>query len=390
MKSITKTFLIGILLFIFLLTISICLSIGIYNIRDSTFNSADKIESIIKIFTTAGLFFGGFVAAINAYYGAVRSFAMEKTAEAANKNAEAAIDKQITDRFSKAIEQLGSDKIEIRLGAIYTLERIAKNSNNDHWTIMEILTAFVRQNSSVKTHIKKPLLYENSNNQKEKELSKPAIDIQEAMTVIIRRFDIYDRDKILDLSHVNFSQLNLTDAKLAGADLTGANFNRTNLTKAILVGADLIGANLTEANLTEAELEGANFSEANLKNAIFSRALLRGAILKKADLTKAHLAEADFTHANLKEADLTEARLGGANFTRANLSSACFRRADFDQFCYIGIGLIGRAILTEAKIFNADFSENRTIKLEEIKSTIDWNTAKYDREFHNELGLPYY
>jgi hypothetical protein len=58
----------------------------------------------------------------------------------------------ITDRYTKAIEQLGkfdgdNPNIEIRLGAIYALERIAHDSPRDHWTIMEVLTAYVRQNS---------------------------------------------------------------------------------------------------------------------------------------------------------------------------------------------------------------------------------------------------
>ena len=35
---------------------------------------------------------------------------------------------QITDRYTKAIEQLGSDKPDVRLGGIYALERIAKDS----------------------------------------------------------------------------------------------------------------------------------------------------------------------------------------------------------------------------------------------------------------------
>ena len=58
----------------------------------------------------------------------------------------------ITDRYTKAIEQLGkldNDKpnIEVRLGAIYALERIAHDSPRDHWTIMEVLTVYVRQNA---------------------------------------------------------------------------------------------------------------------------------------------------------------------------------------------------------------------------------------------------
>jgi hypothetical protein len=45
------------------------------------------------------------------------------------------------------VEQLGSDKLEVRLGGIYSLERISKESPDDYWTVMENLTAFVRERS---------------------------------------------------------------------------------------------------------------------------------------------------------------------------------------------------------------------------------------------------
>jgi membrane protein implicated in regulation of membrane protease activity len=54
---------------------------------------------------------------------------------------------QITDRYTKAIEQLGSDKLDIRLGGIYALERIAVDSRRDHPTVVEVLGAFVRERS---------------------------------------------------------------------------------------------------------------------------------------------------------------------------------------------------------------------------------------------------
>jgi hypothetical protein len=54
---------------------------------------------------------------------------------------------QITDRYTKAIEQLGSDKLDVRLGGIYALERIAKDSERDHPTVVEVLSAFVREHS---------------------------------------------------------------------------------------------------------------------------------------------------------------------------------------------------------------------------------------------------
>ncbi|MFH1141500.1 MAG: hypothetical protein V1724_07575, partial [Chloroflexota bacterium] len=41
---------------------------------------------------------------------------------------------QITERFTRAIQQLGDPKLEVRLGGIYALERIARDSPRDHWT----------------------------------------------------------------------------------------------------------------------------------------------------------------------------------------------------------------------------------------------------------------
>ncbi|GIH97903.1 hypothetical protein ACFFMN_27895 [Planobispora siamensis] len=63
------------------------------------------------------------------------------------RNADTARQGHITDRYTKAIDQLGSDKLDIRLGGIYALERIARDSRRDHPTIMEVLAAFIREHS---------------------------------------------------------------------------------------------------------------------------------------------------------------------------------------------------------------------------------------------------
>ena len=54
-------------------------------------------------------------------------------------------ERRITESFAKAAELLGSDKLETRLGGIYTFERIAGESPREYWPIMETLTAFVRE-----------------------------------------------------------------------------------------------------------------------------------------------------------------------------------------------------------------------------------------------------
>ncbi len=54
---------------------------------------------------------------------------------------------QVTDRYTKAIEQLCSDKLDVRIGGTYALERVARDSTRDHPTVMEVLAAFVREHS---------------------------------------------------------------------------------------------------------------------------------------------------------------------------------------------------------------------------------------------------
>jgi hypothetical protein len=69
------------------------------------------------------------------------------------RNLRVAQEAQITNRFTQAIGQLGAElkdgtpNLEVRLGGIYALERIAHDSPKDHWTIMEILATYVRQNA---------------------------------------------------------------------------------------------------------------------------------------------------------------------------------------------------------------------------------------------------
>lgn len=52
---------------------------------------------------------------------------------------------QVTDRFLRAVDQLGSDKVEVRFGGIYALERIARDSPSDRSAITEVLSAYVRR-----------------------------------------------------------------------------------------------------------------------------------------------------------------------------------------------------------------------------------------------------
>ena len=174
----------------------------------------------------------------------------------------------ITERFTKAIAQLGDDNMAIRLGGIYALERIAKDSERDHGPVMEVLTAYVREKAPRKNDDYKPQAAE-----------RPTTDIQAILTVIGRRETTGKgrRNDRLDLSNTHLAGIVLWGAHLRGADLRGAALSGAALSGAALSGADLDGADLDGAVLSGANLSGANMWGANL-----CRAHLREAHLDEA------------------------------------------------------------------------------------------------------------
>ena len=210
---------------------------------------------------------------------------------------------QVTRRHTEAIEQLGSDKLDVRIGGIYALECVARESARHHPAMMEVLTAFIRE------HSREAWPPPDSGGREPERSTRP--DVQAALTVVGRR------DAKRDIQ-----PMNLTGTDLARADLHDANFTRADLGGADLTGANLHGANLTGANLGRADLTGANLGRADLTRARLFFARLFCARLIYARLTRADLGGADLTGADLHGADLTGATLGRADLTGADLMDA--------------------------------------------------------------------
>jgi len=202
----------------------------------------------------------------------------------------------ITDRFTQAVEQLGKmdgdrPNIEVRLGAIYALERIAIDSPRDHWTIMEILSAYVRRNAPAPKRTNKPT--------GDEELVPPRTDIQAIVTVLGRR----RRDRRRECAGI---QLDLSECDLRAADLSSVNLTETSFVGANLQGATLYKAMLSNVEFSGADLHWVNFFEADLSNADLTRADLTGSSLRLANLTRATLSEAELVRVDLSGANLME------------------------------------------------------------------------------------
>ncbi|WP_353933251.1 pentapeptide repeat-containing protein [Okeanomitos corallinicola TIOX110] len=311
-----------------------------------------QISNKHQLLTTTGIVFLGVAVIIHVYYTAKRTQAIEKNAITAEKNLAVNIEntkltqeRLITERFIGGIAQLGHDKVETRIGAIYALERIAQDFPQEHWTIMQVLTAFVRENAPIQIErkIQKPEDFtaidfgknrervrrqQQGNYVLSLEYFQLRTDIQAALTAIGRRNFHQDREnQKLDLRNTDIRKVDLAGAKLQGVDLRGSDLSGADLRSVDFSGANLesakfISAILYEANLFKANLRGANLSRANLNLANLYGVNLRSGNLFGASLRSANLQTANLYKANLKQVILKAADLSGAKLFLVNLQGA--------------------------------------------------------------------
>lgn len=165
--------------------------------------------------------------------------------------------KLLTDRFSKAVEQLGTTSNRtVVLGGIYALSKIAQDSPEYHWLVMKVIASFVRG---------KALEFSPSGATNPQDYPRVHPEIQEAINVIAQRDYTKDlHNETLDLSGSVLFRANLINANFKRVNLREANFGRTNLK-----GVDFSEANLEKAIFLEADLSQAILQCANLKEAIY-------------------------------------------------------------------------------------------------------------------------
>jgi hypothetical protein len=272
----------------------------------------DAKESARASLLTLGA--GLFAAGALVYTG--RNFTISRrTLQISQRTFELAEQGQVTDRYTNAIGQLGSRELDVRIGAIYGLERVAHDSARDHPTVMEVLAAFVREHS--REEWPGPM----AGTQSIERATRP--DVQAAVTVIARRNTAYDRDRI-NLDGSILPAISITAAKFSSVDLAAAD-----LRSSLLAGADLSGADLTGADLTDASLPGSDLTGADLA----------GADLTNADLTACDLTEADLTGAVLRNAYLVETELAGAFLTNVDLTATHVWDANLGSASLTGVHL---------------------------------------------------
>ncbi|VVT21726.1 conserved membrane hypothetical protein [Roseovarius sp. EC-HK134] len=317
----------------------------------------------------------------------------------------------ITDRINKAVEQLGAEKtekvytmgddnkpiqaertvpaIEVRIGAILSLERIAQDSTRydkgrDHVRVMEILCAYVRENSNARAPRDFPLpkwksLKHDATDEERKlhiearkdrfddgpfrtpkarkwakDLPKPRADIAQALLVLGRRttdqrrveaawpnppeegivwpFDLAcpELPEVKDDAPQTVPEIDRFSEKLSAwrERLRTYSGYRLDLRGANLQGADLSAkrpdasdAVFSGALLNDVRMEGANLSWARMEGANISASRMEGGCLSGVRMDGANLALSQ-----LEGAEITGAHMVGVVLDWSRLEGADLRQ----------------------------------------------------------------
>jgi hypothetical protein len=162
---------------------------------------------------TIGQLIGGTMVLIGAGVGAIIAYLQ------LSQQQQASHDLLISNQVAKGFEQLGSDKVVVRLGGIYALEGVMNTSAQYYQPVLEALSAFVRDGTRTETGD-----------------GPPAADIQAAPTVIARRAAI--GVGVPDLANAHIPKAYLRgDFRLMGG-VIGADLNKPELLGVNFRGTD--------------------------------------------------------------------------------------------------------------------------------------------------------
>ncbi|MBR9652454.1 pentapeptide repeat-containing protein [Thalassovita aquimarina] len=302
--------------------------------------------------------------------------------------------------------------IEVRTGALLSLERIARDSvihgrSRDHVRVMEILCAYIRENAPARDATDFPLpdweplpeqaddtmrrqhemwrrarfspQFDNNARDWAQSLRGPRVDIQMALDILARRNPaqrlaeaewstapgaapnwVFDTETYDALPDGDPAEAIPADAvKTFLRRLTGWREiiwaypgYRIDLRRTNLQGADLAGALLCGARLEEARLEGAKLAGARLEGAHMDAARLEGANLFEARMEGARLFGARLEGAYLRRARLEGALLHEARMEGALLYRARMQGADLRD-AHLEAADLGEARLEGAKLTGA-------------------------------------
>ena len=264
--------------------------------------------------------------------------------------------------FSKPIfEEITEPNLEVRIGSIFALVRIAEDSLRDHVQVMEILCTYIRENSRSRSHgASADALVDTSDDEPDFNSSLRA-DLQTALSVIARRSP--ERVKY-EASLRPPYQLDLSNSVLNGAVVFDGRFGPVKLDRVTARNASLRFCDFRGARFYQCDFENADLEFSTLINASVA-----GSIFRDAELSNCDFSQSEGAHGGISGGSFIRARLDDTKWIGAWVGS------DFSQASFMGTDFAGvivgqRANFTGAYLFETDFSRAKIFDQNVLDKTV--------------------
>ncbi len=280
-----------------------------------------------------------------------------------------AVERRITELYSKSVEQLGSDKASIRLGAMYALERLADGNPDHRQTVISMLCAYLRM-PFMQPSVSFPV--------ESAELAAGAIDkvLRQEYQEVIQEREVRMTAQRIIADHLRMERYRLERRHSVSRYWDGEFY--LDLTGATLIDLDLSGCRLSGAIFVNVvfsgsvEFVGALFSECNFQGALFEGV----AWFEAAEFD----GDSGFTQARFKgESNFGDATFRGVasfNETRfdgeADFGSVIFEAASFRGTVFNGPAYFGNVVILGATFEDVTFAHHPTF----VKAFVGRNSLK--------------
>jgi hypothetical protein len=221
---------------------------------------------------------------------ALTAYQVSETRRSSEENLRISESGQVTERLSRAIDQLsavtekGRPILDARIGGLYLLFRIGIDSEKDSRAIVHIIASYIRNSlgRGDSRNPDSPGSNEPCSKQQETMRHAPRADVSVALQLLSElatkvREEEPDAGWEPGLSEVSFNGMSL-----GGIEFVGVGLNGTSFANADLSGAIFEGVSLDRASFRSACLRGAQFDQLGMAESVD----LRGADLTGAETPK--------------------------------------------------------------------------------------------------------
>ena len=302
-------------------------------------SDGQEVETNAETIRTVAIIAGGMIALV---FGIWRAWETKRQSDAAHTQAEAshqqvvAAQKQVdavrqgmlNDRFHKGAEMLGNEKLSVRLGGVYALERLADADPEEfHMQIMQQFCAFVRNPTEDPSCVSEEPAKDESRIWQDWEFDlRP--DVQAIMKAIAGRssrgieieqeIEFSSDFRGANLRGLALDQTTLSDLWIWKVDLSKSSFNLTRLDN-----VSFMDVNLSPVAFVRTEFGNTSWDCCPMQGAMFNNSVF----LETGEFegfVACDLTCADFTDADLTGITFAQSNLRGARFDSANLTGVKF------------------------------------------------------------------